>query len=279
MPILRTTGLEFLQLFINELMKAGQARLLILPQTFLAPYNVLAIEPFFLTPDSSEDDQQALTLFPLDYAMDGTMDFSKVIGDGPESEIVRATWAAVFKHGHGSGQIVLSSCSVDHCKLGDLLVFILAELPLFMEGRLLGLCTLLLGQFGEWLDKAIIHLAPPSHKAIDIPQLRGLIRARNLDSMQLGHLAAVMAEGQLSNQSQSGKQFGHMKHESKLMVYLYTMSLAKKLATAPSRSLHILADGWRSIGEQMDLFFAYSPWLNIGGWWPFQVPLFLVQAI
>lgn len=270
-PVLRTDGLEFLQMFLNQLVRAGLGRLQFYSSTIRLPHSVLAIEPYFLSEQSTEADRQAFEAHDLDFSPIGHAILKEVIGQGPEAEIVRATWRAVYEHGHGTGQVVLRSSEVDFCQLGDFVVFCLAELPMFMEGRLLGLCICILGQFGKWLDKAIHNLAPPC-KVVDIPRLRGLVRARNLDSMQIGHLAVAMAEGSLANQIQSRQKFGDMKHQHKLMVYTYVSSLARFLATAESKTLHILCDGWRSVGEAMDLFFAYSPWLGAGGWWPFQVP-------
>jgi hypothetical protein len=167
-------------------------------------------------------------------------------------------------HGYGSGIVSLSASSVDQCQLGDLVAFILAELPLFSEGRLLGLACLIVAQFGEWLTQVIHKLAPPQ-RLVDIPALRGMTRARLLDTRQLSYLATRLEK----DQSQS---YG-LKHQHKLMVYMYCQSFARKLASAPSRTLHVLTDGWRSVGEAMDLFFPISPWTLDCGFWPFTVTL------
>ena len=270
-PVLRTLAIEFLQSFVNQMVKAGLAKALINENTFMLPNNVLAIEPYFLWEGSSAADIQAFEVHGISWTLNGHVRLTDVIGQGPEAEVVRATWRAVFVHGHGSGQCTLSSPSIDFCSLGDFVIFCFAELPLFMESRLLGVCACIIGQFGKWLDTAIHVIAPPT-KTLNIPKLQGLIRARGLDTMQLGHLAKAMAEGQLANQAQAGQDFGHMKRQYQALVYLYVNSLAKRLATSPSQSLHVMADGWRSVGEAMDLFFVYSPLLKLGGWLPFQVP-------
>lgn len=239
--------------------------------TFIMPKNLLALEPFFLSDTSPIADKEAFTHYTVSFTNNGDAILKDVIGQGPEAEIVRATWHAVYEHGHGTGQVVLTSPSVDYCKLGDLMVFCMAEMPLFMEGRLLGMCAQLVGQFGHWLDKIIHRLAPPC-RSLDIPLLRGLVKARNLDVQQLGHLASEMAAGKLANQAQVQKHHGAMRQRHKVMVYLYISSLAKVLGQAHSKTLHVMVDGWRSVGEQMDLYFVFSPWSLVGGWLPFQVP-------
>lgn len=251
----------------------------LLPRSeFRLCHDVLQIEPLFLHDKSPNADMDAFSTYVLEFNGNCFASMEAVLGHGPEAEVVRATWRAVFLDGHGSGQVILSSPVIDHCKLGDLVVFILAELPLYMEGRLLGLCACILSQFGTWLERSIARLSPPSC-VVNIPKLMGLVRSRNLDNMQLSHLASAMASGQLANQTQSKKEFGQMKQQHKVMVYTYTKSFAKLLKLAESQTLHILGDGWRSVGEQMDLFCAYSPYANIVGMLPFQVLLCLCGGV
>ena len=42
-----------------------------------------------------------------------------------------------------------------------------------MECRLLGMCACIIGQFGQWLDKAIYDIAPPT-KTLNIPKLEAM---------------------------------------------------------------------------------------------------------
>jgi hypothetical protein len=47
--------------------------------------------------------------------------------------------------------------------------------------------------------------------------------------------------------------------------------VAFELQKTQFKSLTISSDGWRGKGEAMELYFAFSPELNIGGYLPFQV--------
>ena len=58
-----------------------------------------------------------------------------VFKDDSMSNVIKATWAAIATGiGSGQAQLQLKSGSINMCQLGDLIVFLLAEVPILAGG-------------------------------------------------------------------------------------------------------------------------------------------------
>ena len=190
--------------------------------------------------------------------------------------MVRETWKTWYMVPETTG-IVLSSPSIDEAKLGDVCAFCLALMPVFHQSLLFGLGLLLAREVGNWLEKHITGLVAWTSSSNDpIPLLQGLSRARKLDPRLMVQAVITAAQAGKSKANDNGSVD---RHGSRAFCYIYGQLVASSVSSAGSLTKTILADGCRNFGETMDLYFSYSPLLNIGAWLPFQVPLSLVLVV
>ena len=56
-------------------------------------------------------------------------------------------------------------------------------------------------------------------------------------------------------------------------VFAYCSKVSATLAQADTKTKTFVADGWRGKGEGLEIYFAYSPALAMGGYLSYQVPL------
>ena len=124
----------------------------------------------------------------------------------------------------------------------------------------------LIRQLGQWLDKHISEIC--SFRPLKaIPELRHMSRAGRVDCR-----GAVQVIDEENGQASQAMKPHHIVAQQQALCWHYCSQVAFELQKAQFKSLTISSDGWRGKGEAMELYFAFSPELNVGGYLPFQVP-------
>jgi hypothetical protein len=255
-PKVDTHAVGFLQLFINTaLQKACQVGVLqtlelVIPEGLFAFGAMLKPEPWTTT--------------RARFTPAGCIDLTPMFQD--RGKDVLAAWEAVACHGQGRCGLRLASSTMKVAFLGDVIALVFAELGLQQGGAMLGFAMSLCAQFGKWLSINLDELVEFKN-AMAIPELRGAYRARNLDPRDSVETFQGFCEGKTT-----GPTTWKDRDMAKVLAYGYNAELNKALSNVPTLTLTMVWYGWRSVGEAMDLYFAYSPAVNLGGWLPFQVP-------
>ena len=253
----------FLQTFLNQVVaKAVKKRL---HMHLMVPVDIFAVpETGFTAAWVSVRPQQ-----------NNTLTWTPCLGQGWQADVVRETWKTWSKMPEHAG-IVLSSSCIDDALLGDFVVFCLNLMPVFHNSVLFGLGLMLAREIGNWLEQNTIHLVSWNSSSADpVPLLQGLCRSRRLDPRLM--VQAVVKAAQVGKSTV--KHDGVDRKAARVFCHLYSQLVAACFSKAGSLTKTVLVDGCRNFGETMDLYFSYSPWLNVGAWLPFQVPLFLVTVV
>jgi hypothetical protein len=258
-PTLCFSAALLLQRFINRTIKLAMDSGLAtgLPQ-ILVPENINNCLSHGPDPDH--------TLVPIHASGGGLWDFSALFrGDELDADAVREGWKHLALQTHGSlgSDLMLSSTDMEHAELGDMVAFCLLHLQMYRRGVFAGLAFLLLRQFGDWLAMALPQFLN-FYNQVQIPELRGTRRHLRNDPRCL--VTSSPGDG-------SGPAIPHKADDAnKTRVYAYCQAVSDALAQALTRTRTFVSDGWRGSGEAMELFFVYSPELDLGGYLPFQVP-------
>ena len=252
---------QFMQKFVNSMIQMALANGTALTGVFHAPANITENYGRGLQGDVPN-------LVPIEVSNAGLLDFSDVLAT--DSEAVQCAWRDLANaQATDTTALHLSSGTILTSQLGDFLAFVLLHLPMWPRGKghLTGLAFLLIRQFGEWLDKHISKIC--SFKSLKaIPELRHLVRAGRLDC----RATVQLSQEDEANSAQQNIKAHHLVAQQQAKCWHYCSQVAFELQKAKFKSLTISSDGWRGKGEAMELYFAFSPELNIGGYLPFQVP-------
>lgn len=250
------SDVKFLQLFLNTVIEKVMERGMHMHGVFELPYPLGGIANM-----GSEWDPAKLNLMKISFAEGiGMFNFGAILDTsfGSLASSLELGWQqeATAPNKHDLNLMSLSSTTLKWCKLGDFVAYCFLRLQLSDNGTFVGVALHLVRQLGDWLAK---HL--PSIMRFrgtnEIPELKGLVRSLRTDPRSL------------MNPANSRKH----KEASKILCMAYFAKLAQTMASAPSRTLCLVQDGWRGSGEAMELIYVYQPHLNIGGYCPFQVPL------
>ena len=145
---------EFLQTFINDMVKAMVAPPGLLPEDITC---IMCPSPWKAGKDN---------LHPLPMTSNLLFNTSEVFTDDPVSCIVKATWRAIATGaGNGRANMSLHTGTVDSCQLGDLIVFLLSEVPLLACGVCFAIGRLLLRHFAKLLQSELPRIVPLQPKA------------------------------------------------------------------------------------------------------------------
>ena len=205
----------------------------------------------------------------------GTLTWTQCLGQCWQADVVRETWKTWSKMPEHAGLVLSSSC-IDDAQLGDFIAFCLTLMPIFHNSVLFGLGLMLVREIGNWLEQNISHIVSWKSSSQDtIPMLHGLCRARRLDPRLMLHAVVKAAQAGKSNVKHDGVD----RKAARVFCHLYSQLVTAAFSKAGTLTKTILVDGCRNFGETMDLYFSFSPWLNLGAWLPFQVPLLLALVV
>ena len=254
-------GAKFLQEFINEMIKAmfiplapaaGDLRPLLCP----SPWH------------SADNNLQPLPMMP-----NLLVNTSQVFTNDPMSMVIKATWTAVA-NGEGAGQanMRLATGTIGHCQLGDFIVFLLAEVPLLAGGQFFAIGICLLRHFAMLLQHELLRIVPLLPRAADMAALRGCCgRSFPHDPRRLIMDMEDIASGKSSGLGALGRKQAMIDHDAaKVLVWAYGRRAHQAMDT-DNRTLVFMNDMAKESGESRNLYFSYSPVINLGAWLPFQV--------
>lgn len=273
-----SSAARFLQSFINKLVQLALASGVSLANVIKLPANMAADFGRGPVPDES-------ALHPLPVSSAGLFDFTSILG-GPDGDCVKAAWCQHAlgvdepalassdgpdgSDGHGPApdeSLHLNTSTMEHAQLGDAVAFWLLTLQAHARGAYIGGAFLVLRQLGLWLRSKMSHICDFS--ALEsLPELNGLV-------LGPGH-ALAHAPGPAPHTAQpltAGGELRSRELQVAASVFAYCSKVSKTLAQADTKSKTFVSDGWRGKGEGMELTFAFSPALALGGYLPFQVPL------
>ena len=252
---------KFLQQLVNVLIQTAVAKGVALSDVFHAPVN--------FTKDYGRGLQrEEPRLMPIHVSNAGLFDFSAMLAE--DSEPFQAAWQDLAANALPANftALQLTSGSILHAQLGDFLAFALLHLQMWprKKSHWTGLAFFMIRQFGLWLDKHISEIC--SFRPLKaIPEIRHMSRAGRVDCR-----GAVQVIDEENGQALQAMKFHHIVAKQQALCWHYCHQVAFELQKAQFKSLTISSDGWRGKGEAMELYFAFSPELNIGGYLPFQVP-------
>jgi hypothetical protein len=251
---------KFLQQLVNGLIQTAVAKGVALSNVFLAPAN--------FTKDFGRCLQkEEPRLMPIHVSNTGLFDFSAMLAE--DSEAIQCAWQELAASALPADFAVLqlTSGSILHAQLGDFLAFALLHLQMWPRNKShwTGLAFSLIRQLGQWLDKHISEIC--SFRPLKaIPELRHMSRAGRVDCR-----GAVQVIDEENGQASQAMKPHHIVAQQQALCWHYCSQVAFELQKAQFKSLTISSDGWRGKGEAMELYFAFSPELNIGGYLPLQV--------
>ena len=251
-------GAQFLQSFINDMVTA------IFPTPTSSDGHILCPSPW----DAGSDH-----LVPLPMSPGLLFNTQDVFKDDSMSNVIKATWAAIATGiGSGQAQLQLKSGSINMCQLGDLIVFLLAEVPILAGGAFFAMGMCLLRNFAMVLQAELPRIVPLQPQAKEVAALRGCCgRAFRLDPRRLFQASEDIADGKASGLGAWSRQNGTVDHDSaKVFVWAYGRRVFQTM-DIPNRTRVLMSDMAKGSGESMNLYFSYSPVLNLGAWLPFQV--------
>ncbi len=158
------------------------------------------------------------------------------------------------------------------CHLGDLIVFLLSEVPMVANGVFFAIGICLLRHFAMWLQAELPRIVPCQPRAADYAALRGCSgRSFRHDPRRLIQAMDEVAEGKSSGLGAWGRKQQTIDHDAaKLLVWAYGRRAFQDM-DIPNPTLVVMSDMAKGSGESMNLYFSYSPVINLGAWLPFQV--------
>jgi hypothetical protein len=250
-PTMSLGSVAFFQQFLNQIVQMALAKGMDMNTIFHVPINMsLDFGRALLYRDP------ALTeLSSVQCTSSGMFDWGKIFGD--DVQAIKTSWQTMAMD--PQAEFILSTSDITQSYLGDLIGFMIFKLQFFQRGIYVGLAFLLLRQFGQWLSMSMGEILSFSDKCA-WPDLHGLYnicsKPKNMD---------ISSENVLVEHTK-------VKIDNKKKVYNYCCKVSKALNAASSKTATFVGDGWRGKGEPMELYFCYSPLLNLGGYLPFQVP-------
>jgi hypothetical protein len=254
-------GAQFLQAFINDMVKAMFA------PTTASPGTIRPIMcPIPWTSGQSN-------LRPLPMTPNLLFNTTQVFPDDHMSMVIKASWHAVASgECAGRAHMQLSSGTIDMCFLGDLIVFLLAEVPMLAGGHLFAMGIVLLRHFAMLLQAELPRIVPLQPRAAEVAALRGCCgRSFRLDPRRLSTAMDDLAQGKSSGLGAWGRKQGAIDHDAaKVLVWAYGRRAFQDM-DIPNQTLVVMSDMAKGSGESMNLYFSYSPVINLGAWLPFQV--------
>lgn len=196
----------------------------------------------------------------------GSLTWTQCLGQGWQADVVRETWKAWHKRPATAG-MVLSSPDIDVALLGDFCAFSMV----FQYPVLFGLGMMLAHQLGNWLELNI-------HAMVDwrpswlhpIPLLQGLSSARWPNHKLQVRAVTTYADAGESHGNNNGSVDPRA---AQAFCDIYGQHTAACFSKAGSLTLTVLVEHCRNFRDNLYIYFSYSPWLNVGAWLPFQVPL------
>ena len=251
-PTTSLGSVVFLQQLLNQIVQVALAKGMDMKNIFHVPINIsldfgrarLYLDPALLAKSS------------VQCTSAGMFDWGKIFGS--DVKALKTSWQTMAMD--QQAEFVLSTADLTQSHLGDLIGFMLFKLQFFQKGIYVGLAFLLLRQFGQWLSMSIGELLSFSDKCA-WPELHGLYNICSKPTNMEDPSENVLVENtRVSN------------NDHKTKVYNYCCKVSQALNTASSKTATFVGDGWRGKGEPMELYFCYSPLLNLGGYLPFQVP-------
>jgi hypothetical protein len=253
-------GAQFLQLFINDMVKTIFA-------SSAPPSGDLGT---IRCPSPWSSGDKGLQSLPMTPSL--LFNTSQVFLDDPMSKVVKESWKAIANGNPGRAQLRLTSGTIDLCPLGDLIVFLLCEVPLLAAGMFFAIGITLLRHFAMCLQAELPRLVPLQPKALTIQALRGCGgRSFRLDPRRLVMAMEDIAEGKSSGLGAWGRKQSTIDHDAaKVVVWAYGRRAFEDMDIR-NQTLVLMSDMAKGSGESMNLYFSYSPVINLGAWLPFQV--------
>ena len=206
------------------------------------------------------DFDDAKDMLPVSVSRGGLFNFTAAFADS-DFECVKCAWkhhaVSVGASERAHNVVVLGTADMEHALLGDVIGYCLCHLQGHAKGALVGMAFLLLRQFGTWLARHV-------HELFDYRPAQQVPEARTL----FFHTALLQA----SKEDAPDPADMSAQALAKGRVFAYCRQVANSLAMAPTKTRTFVTDGWRGKGEGLELYYAFSPDLNLGGYLPFQVP-------
>jgi hypothetical protein len=193
--------------------------------------------------------------------------------DDPISSVIKSSWKAIVSgEAPGRAGLSLSSSSIDFCQLGDLIVFLLSEVPLLARGKPFAIAICVLRHFAMLLQDELPRIVPLQPQAASIAALRGCCgRSFRLDPRRLVTAMDDIAQGKSSGLGAWMRKQRNVDHDAaKVYVWAYGRRAFQEF-DIDNKSIVVMSDMAKGSGESMNLYFSYSPVINMGAWLPFQV--------
>ena len=191
--------------------------------------------------------------------------WTQCLGQGWQADMVRETWKAWHKRPANAGML-LSSPDIDVALLGDFY----ACCMVFQYPLLFGLGMMLARQLGDWLELNIHAMVAWRPSWLEpIPLLRGLSRARWPNHRLQVRPVTTYADAEESHGNNHGSVDSRA---AQAFCDIYGQHTAACFSRAGSLTLTVLVEHCSHFRDNLNIYFSYSPWLNVGAWLPFQVP-------
>ena len=261
MSYVDSEGAQFLQAFINDMVKAMFAP----PVPFAGDHKPIRCP----CPWSSGDDG----FQPLPMTPTLLFNTSQVFMDDPTSKVVKESWKAIATgECPGQGHLLLSSGTIELCCLGDLIMFLLCGVPMLAAGVFFAIGINLLRQFAMLLQAELPRIVPLQPKAMTVAALRGCFgRSYRLDPRRYVMAMEDIAAGKSSGLGAWGRTQATTDHDAaKVLGWAYGRRAFQDM-DIHNKTLVLMSDMAKGSGESMNLYFSYSPVINKGAWLPFQV--------
>ena len=254
-------GAKFLQLFINDMVKA----------IFAPPVPSAGDLGTIRCPSPWSSGANGSQPLPMTPSL--LFNTSQVFMDDPMSTVIKECWKAIASGDFpGRAHLLLSSGTIELCRLGDLIVFLLCEVPFLAAGVFFAIGIHLLRHFAMFLQAELPRLVSLQPKALTVQALRGCSgRSFRLDPRRLIMAMDDIAAGKSSGLGAWSRKQETIDHDAaKILVWAYGRR-AHEAMDIRNQSLVLMSDMAKGSGESMNLYFSYSPVINLGAWLPFQV--------
>ena len=207
------------------------------------------------------DFDDASDMLPVPVSAGGLFNFTAAFADS-DFECVKCAWKhhamSLAACDGDQNVVVLGTADMEHAKLGDVIGYCLCHLQGHAKGALVGMAFLLLRQFGTWLARHVGELFE-CRPVQQVPEVRNLF-----------FNSALLTLGKEDGADPAVDMHG--RSIAKAQVFAYCKQVARSLSMAETKTKTFVTDGWRGKGEGLELYYAFSPDLNLGGYLPFQVP-------
>ena len=247
------SGATFLQGFVNAVVQQALCSKVGLQDMVCLPAGIC--EAF-----GHGDFDDAKDMLSVPVSAGGLFDFTVAFA-GSDFQCVKCAWkhhaVSLASCDRTRNVVVLGTADMEHAMLGDVIGYCLCHLQGHAKGALVGMAFLLLRQFGTWLARHVRELFE-WRPAQQVPEAHNMFF--HMAALQVGKEAAR----ELTDMSAVALQ--------KARVFAYCRQVANSLAMASTKTKTFVTDGWRGKGEGLELYYAFSPDLNLGGYLPFQVP-------